>query len=62
MIKIKISYQNSQELEQILQLLSPITKSCKVMKEHGTRYDRAYITIENPEKLQKTSVLENLKT
>lgn len=45
MIKIKISYQHSQELEQILKLLSPAIKSCKVLKEHGTRYERAYITI-----------------
>lgn len=45
MIKIKISYQKSQELEQVLKLLKPMIKSCKIIKEHGTRYDRAYITI-----------------
>lgn len=45
MIKIKISYQNSQELEQVIRLLQPIIKSCKIIKEHGERYDRAYITI-----------------
>ena len=45
MIKIKISYQNSQELEQVLQLLQPIIKTSKVLKEHGSRFERAYITI-----------------
>ncbi len=45
MIKIKISYQSTQELEQVLKLLEPVIKSCKVLKEHGTRYNRAYITI-----------------
>lgn len=45
MIKIKISYQNSRELEQVIKLLQPIIKSCKIIKEHGKRYDRAYITI-----------------
>ena len=39
MIKIKISYQKSQELEQVLKLLKPMIKSCKIIKEHGTRYE-----------------------
>lgn len=45
MIKIKISYQTSQELEYILRLLHPAIKSAKIKKGQQGAYKKAYIEV-----------------
>lgn len=44
MIKIKISYEKPEELQQIIKLLSPVIKSYKVPKEQKEKYKRAYLS------------------
>lgn len=45
--KIKISYEKPEELKQIVAMLSPVMRSCKVAKM-GSRdvYKKAYVEIE----------------
>ena len=45
MIKIKISYQNAQELHTVLRLLHPVIKSCKLAKEPRGEYKKAYVIL-----------------
>lgn len=42
-IKIKVSYESPQELQEILKRLEPMLLSYKVSKEQEGRYKRAYI-------------------
>lgn len=46
MIKIKISYQTPQELENILKLLHPAIKSAKIKQGQQGAYKKAYIEIQ----------------
>lgn len=41
-VKIRISYQERKELDRILELLKPVTKSCRISGQQGT-YKKAYI-------------------
>ena len=43
MVKIKISYETPDELEEVLRLLHPVTSSCKVPKCQNGAYKRAYV-------------------
>ena len=46
-IKIKVSYERPQELQEILKRLEPMLLSYKVSKEQEGRYKRAYICLKN---------------
>lgn len=45
-VKIRVSYQDTEELKQILLLLRPVVKSCKVTKgrQEGA-YKKAYVEV-----------------
>ena len=45
-IKIKVSYESPQELQEVLKRLKPILLSCKVPKLQEGRYKRAYIDLQ----------------
>lgn len=52
-IKIKVSYEDPQELQEILKRLEPILLSCKVSRSREGRYKKAYISSKieaNPER------------
>ena len=54
--KIRISYEEPQELHTVLKLLNPIIKSCKADKGENGRYKRAYLEVNIPEeKVQKST-------
>lgn len=44
--KVKISYEKPEELKQIVAMLSPVMRSCKVAKGQQGRYKKAYVEIE----------------
>lgn len=44
-VKIKISYNTEEELEKILQVLSPVLKDFKVARNKEGRYKKAYAEI-----------------
>lgn len=48
-VKIKVSYEEPQELHTVLKLLKPITKSCKAEKGGNGQYKRAYVEVNIPE-------------
>lgn len=41
--KVKISYEKPEELKQIVAMLSPVMRSCKVAKGQQGRYKKAYV-------------------
>lgn len=45
MVKIRISYQDAQELERVLKILKPQIKSYKVAKQQDGAYKRAYVIL-----------------
>ena len=54
--KVKVSYEEPQELHTVLKLLNPIIKSCKADKGENGRYKRAYLEVNIPEeKVQKST-------
>lgn len=48
-VKIKVSYEELQELHTVLKLLKPVIKSCKAGKGGNGRYRRAYLEVNIPE-------------
>lgn len=44
-IQIRISYQQPQELKEVLRLLAPAVKSCKVARKQEGQYKRAYVVL-----------------
>lgn len=44
-VKIRVSYQENEELQQVLKLLRPVIKSTKVKKEQQGPFKKAYIDI-----------------
>lgn len=46
-VKIKISYNTDEELEQIRKLLSPVFKNIKISRNKEGRYKKAYAEINN---------------
>lgn len=56
MTKVRVSYEEPQELHTVLKLLNPIIKSCKADKGENGRYKRAYLEVNIPEeKVQKST-------
>ena len=56
MTKVRLSYEEPQELHTVLKLLNPIIKSCKADKGENGRYKRAYLDVEIAEKkVQKSA-------
>jgi len=49
-VKIKVSYERPDELQEVLKRLSPVIQSHKQPKGQTGRYKKAYITIENTQK------------
>lgn len=45
MVKIKVSYQNAQELDRLIQILEPYILSLKTVKQQDGRYLKAYIKL-----------------
>lgn len=45
MVKIKVSYQNTQELDKLIQILEPYILSLKLSKQKDGRYLKAYIKL-----------------
>ena len=45
-VKVKISYEKPQELQEVLKLLQPMMKSYKAEKGKNGPYKRAYVEIE----------------
>lgn len=45
MVKIKVSYQNTQELDRLIQILEPYILSMKLSKQQDGRYLKAYIQL-----------------
>lgn len=45
MVKIKVSYQNTQELDRLIQILEPYILSLKLSKQKDGRYLKAYIKL-----------------
>ncbi|MFR8846833.1 hypothetical protein [Clostridium fessum] len=46
MIKIKISYERPEELQEVLKRLTPNVKSLKVARKQDGRFLKAYVTME----------------
>ena len=44
-VKIKISYTTKEELENVLQVLSPVMKDYKISKNQEGQYKKAYVEI-----------------
>ncbi len=54
--RIKVSYQEQQELRAVEELLKPVVRSCKVMDKCGNgRFKRAYMDLEIPGENVQTS-------
>ena len=45
MVKIKVSYEERQELEKVIKLLSPVIVSYKISKNDKGQFKKAYIEI-----------------
>ena len=43
--KVKVSYEEPQELHTVLKLLNPIIKSCKADKGENGRFKKAYLEV-----------------
>ena len=55
-VKVKIRYEEPQELHAVTELLKPIIKSCKADKGENGRYKKAYMDLEIPKgKAQKSA-------
>lgn len=48
MVKIKVSYQNTQELHRLIQMLEPYILSLKISKRQNGEYLKAYIKLKIP--------------
>lgn len=44
-VKIKVSYQEQEELEKVLFVLSPVMKSYKLAKQQKGKYKNAYVEL-----------------
>jgi len=45
MIKIRVSYVEPQELQEVIELLQPKIDTCKVKKEQAGQFKKAYIEL-----------------
>lgn len=46
MLRLKVSYKEQEQLEELLELLKPIVLFHKIAKEQKGEYKRAYITLD----------------
>lgn len=44
-VKIKISYTTKDELDKVLQVLSPVMKDYKIAKNQKGQYQKAYVEV-----------------
>lgn len=44
-VKVRVSYEEPQELQRVTELLKPIIKSCKADKGENGQYKRAYLEV-----------------
>lgn len=51
-IKIKVSYQNAEELDQVLQLLRPVIKSYRISGNQAGSFRKAYINLRNEQRFK----------
>jgi len=54
-VKVRVSYEEPQELQMVTELLQPVIKSCKANKVENGRYRRAYLEVEIPEECAQKS-------
>ena len=54
-VKVRVSYEEPQELQMVTELLQPVIKSCKANKVVNGRYRRAYLEVEIPEECAQKS-------
>ncbi len=54
-VKVRVSYEEPQELQMVTELLQPVIKSCKANKAENGRYKRAYLDVEIPEECEQKS-------
>ncbi len=54
-VKVRVSYEEPQELQMVTELLQPVIKSCKANKVENRRYRRAYLEVEIPEECAQKS-------
>lgn len=52
-VKVRVSYEKTQELYTVIELLKPIIKSCKSKKGENGQYKRAYLEINIPMEMRK---------
>ena len=46
-VKIRVSYENPQELQEVLEQLAPMFRSYKVSKRQEGQYKKAYIILQS---------------
>ena len=57
MTRVRVSYEEVQELHTVLKLLKPILKSCKAEKGANGQYKKAYLEVIIPEeKCEKVQI------
>lgn len=49
-VKVRVSYEEPQQLRVVTELLKPVMKSCKADKGENGRYKKAYLNVEIPNK------------
>lgn len=54
-VKVRVSYEEPQELQMVTELLQPVIKSCKAEKGEKGRYKRAYLEVEISEECAQKS-------
>lgn len=47
MLKIKLSYEDDSQANEVLRLLKPVIRSCKVKRAKDGKYKKLYIEIKN---------------
>ena len=45
-VKIKVSYNTEEELKNVMKLLAPIVKNCKVSKNKEGCFKKAYVSLD----------------
>ena len=56
-VKIKVSYEDPEELQQVLQLLGSGVKFCKTAPNQKGQYKRAYVIMKDTKKCQRLLTL-----
>ena len=56
MVRIKVSYSEDIELQNILKILKPVTKKHKIARNKKGEYFNAYIDVKEPKSIVNTGV------